>query len=84
MDTLHGQKKEKYFGNISFIQYDEMGPKKTFQLLFDPIHFQQWQEKCLLIQFRKVDLMQLKELIQITTWSKGAGPRGPDITELGG
>ena len=30
MDTLHGQKKEKYFGNISFIQYDEMTPKKKF------------------------------------------------------
>ena len=27
---------------------------------------------------------QLTELTQITTLSRGDGPRGPDITELGG
>ena len=29
-------------------------------------------------------LTELTELTQITTWSRGDGPRGPDITELGG
>ena len=27
---------------------------------------------------------QLTELTQITTWSRGDRPQGPDITELGG
>ena len=30
------------------------------------------------------ELTELTELTQITTWSRGDGPRGPDITELGG
>ena len=65
MDTLHGQKKEKYFGNISFIQYDEMGPKKISNFYSIPSISSSGRKNVYLFSFEKWNLCNLKNLYKL-------------------
>ena len=66
MDTLHGQKREKYFGNISFIQYDEMGPKKKISNFYSiPSISSSGRKNVYLFSFEKWNLRNLKNLYKL-------------------